>query len=135
MRKANSAGMDAKGRNAKSKAFAALPHVVMEHEDYVHLPSCAKVLLFELIYQYRGKNNGDLHIAWSILRKRGFKSQATLSKAKKALLAADLIRCSREGVFLNPGRSCSLYALTWRAIDECNGKHDLRASAVAPRRF
>jgi hypothetical protein len=135
MRKGNSAGMDARGRSVRSKGFAGLPHAVMEHEDYINLPACAKMLLFDLIYQYRGKNNGDLHAAWSILRKRGFKSQATLSKAKKALIKADLIRCTREGVFLNPGRSCSLYALTWKPIDECNGKHDLQPSNLAPRRF
>jgi hypothetical protein len=66
---------------------------------------------------------------------KGGLSQTTLSKAKKALLDADLIRCSREGIFLNPDRSCSLYALTWRGIDECHGKHDLAPSAVAPRRL
>ncbi len=107
----------------------------MRHPDYIDLPACAKVLLFELAFQYRGHNNGDLHIAWSLMKDRGFNSPVTLNKAKKALLAANLIVCTREGQFMNPGGTCSLYALTWLPIDECKGKHQLQPTTVPIRRF
>lgn len=107
----------------------------MRHPVYINLPPCAKILLFELALQFSGKNNGDLHIAWSLLKERGFNSPTTLDKAKKALLAANIIICTREGRFMNPGGKCALYALTWLPIDECNGKHDLQPTTVPLRRF
>lgn len=135
MTKPHHRGVTPKGRNASTKGFAGVPRVVMRHPDYINLPACAKVLLFELALQFLGKNNGDLQIALSLMKERGFNSPATLNKAKKALLAANLIVCAREGQFMNPGGTCSLYALSWLPIDECNGKHHLQPTTVPIRRF
>lgn len=128
-------GVNAKGRNARTQSFAGVPRAVMKHHDYINLPACAKVLLFELAYQFTGFNNGDLQIAWSLMKERGFNSPATLNKAKKALLGANLIVCTRVGQFMNPGGLCSLFALTWREIHECRGKLDVQPTTVALRKF
>ena len=96
-----------KVRKSPSGGFAGIPRIVMRNQDYINLPSTAKVLLVELAYQYRGTNNGDLTTAWGVLNKRGFKSKATLSRATKALREANMIIQTRKGMFLNPGAKCS----------------------------
>ena len=135
MAKANSKGMLPNGRNDNASSFAGIPRNVIEHSDYQALSGNAVKLLVDLAYQYRGKNNGDLQATWTILKRRGWKSQATLSKALKSLLDANMITCTRQGVFLNPGGRCALYALNWKPIDECSGKTDVDATTTAPRRF
>jgi len=107
----------------------------MESDDYRNLPPNAIRLLNALIYQYRGKNNGDLTAAFSVMKRWGFKSKETLANAVQALLDADLIRKTREGMFMNPGGKCNLYALTWHNIDECQGKLDLKPTNKPIRKF
>jgi hypothetical protein len=128
----------ARPKNKKSIAgpFIAIPHAVIETEDYKRLHGNAIKLLNALVYQYRGRNNGDLTAAYSYMQEFGFCSKETLSKAIKALLDANLICKTREGIFLNPGGRCALYALTWRPIDECPGKHlDYGPTTTPPRKF
>ncbi len=127
-----------KGRTDASRSFAGIPRIVMEHHDYKSLSGSAVKLLNLMAYQYRGKNNGDLTAAWGFAKKHGFNSQATLNRATHELLNADLILRTRDGVFLNPGGRCALYAVTWQPIDECIGKisthhqpsHPLESSAL-----
>lgn len=135
MAKPNSKGMAANGRSARLTSFAGIPRAVMETDDYKRLPANAKCLLLEFAYQFRGRNNGDLTAAWSVMRERGWKSQTTLCNALQKLLAANLILCTRQGRFMNPGGVCALYALTWNPIDECKGKHDVGPTTTAPRKF
>lgn len=123
-----------KGR-LPTKSFAGIPRIVMDTDDYKKLKGNAIRLLLEFAYQYRGNNNGDLSAPFSHMRKRGFNSKETLGNALKSLQDANLIIRTREGMFLNPGGRCALYALTWQPIDECNGKHDVKATNTAPRKF
>ena len=124
-----------KGR-AEKGTFTLIPHAVMDNRDYVYLSYKSVKLLLDLAYQYRGKNNGDLTAAFSILRQRGWKREATIGAAIKELIAADLIIRTREGYFQNPKSRCALYALTWQPIDDCKGK-DLEISPTTspPRKF
>jgi hypothetical protein len=78
------------------------------------LALCVK-LLFDLLTQYRGQNNGDLTAAWKVMKPRGWRSEMTLHKAKKELLNAGLIVETRMGARPN---KCSLYALTCFDLDE-----------------
>jgi len=78
--------------------------------------------------QYNGFNNGDFCCTWSIMKKRRWRSQATLNKAKKELIYYGWIICSRHG-----GKNrCSLYAVTFKAIDECKGKLEIPETVTAP---
>ena len=123
-----------KGRS-ESGTFAAIPHVVLDSPEYLGLSFSARALLVELTRRYNGSNNGDLSAPYSQLKERGFGSKGTISKALKELVAADIIRIARPWQFTRKNGHCTLYALTWRAIDECGGKHDLAPTVVAPRSF
>ncbi|MBU85403.1 MAG: hypothetical protein CL544_11495 [Alcanivorax sp.] len=123
-----------KGRR-ESGSFALIPHVVMESEDFRSLSGSALKVLMCLLHQYRGKNNGDLSIPYPLAKEWGVGSKTTLSKAITELLTADLIVRTREGRFLKPGGCCALYAITWKAIDECDGKLEVAETATPPRKF
>lgn len=104
--------------------FIRLPHSVIRSHTYASLSAYGVKLLVDLANQYNGKNNGDLSLAYSVMKMKGWHSPSTLNKSIKELLAKGLIEVSRKG-----GRnSCSLYALTFHAVDECEGKHDIRAT-------
>ena len=112
-----------KGRSSGQR-ICAIPHQVMDHPDYVNLSGSSLRLLWELAKQYNGySNNGDLTAAWKVMHKRGFKSKATLTNALHELLDKRFIVCTRQGQFMNPGKRCALYALSWQPINECIGKN------------
>lgn len=114
-----------KFKDAKDKrdggAFVIIPLAVLNGAAYTSLSAHARMLLFDLYAQYNGNNNGDLCMAFSMMQKRGWKSTHTLQAAKKELLESELIVETRKG-----GRPnlASLYAVTWNALDDCNGKLD-----------
>lgn len=112
---------------SESGSFLAVPHAVLASDAYRTLGAHATKLLFDLGSQYRGANNGDLSAAWRIMVARGWRSRDTLAKALRELLDHGLIELTRQGGL----RRCSLYALTWRAIDECGGKLDVSPTSVA----
>jgi hypothetical protein len=80
------------------------------------------MLLIDLFAQYRGDNNGDLSACWKFMQPRGWRSEATLSKAKRQLIDLGLIVETRKGARPN---KASLYAVTWCALDHCGGKLDI----------
>ena len=63
----------AKGRRDLG-SFFALPHAVLEHENYTRSSPKAVKLLIDLGAQYKGNNNGDLCAAWSLMTARGWNS-------------------------------------------------------------
>ena len=78
--------------------------------------------------QYNGKNNGDLCAAFSLMKKRGWKSKSTLHLALDELKHYGWIICTRTGGL---NKIPNLYAITFKPIDECDGKLDV-PSTVAP---
>ena len=70
-----------------AKSFAGIPRIVMNNEDYKNLSGNAVKLLLALAYQYRGKNNGDLTAAFSILQKKfGFTARGVIKRALAPIL-------------------------------------------------
>lgn len=113
-----------KGR--REGQFLMLPHSIMRSSEFGGLSPWDTKLLLELAMQYNGKNNGDFSAAFSQLSKRGWNSPGTLSSALKSLRSSGWILLTRQG-----GRNrCSLYAITWWAIDECGGKLECNAQSV-----
>ena len=108
-------------------AFVAVPLAVLNSRAYLDASPYARMLLIDLMSQYRGTNNGDLCAPWRLMRPRGWRSPVTLNKAKRDLLDLGLIVETRKGARPN---KASLYALTWHALDECGGKLDM-----SPRTF
>lgn len=111
------------GRDKRERGrFLALPYAVLISRAYLSLSPHAVKLLIDLGVQYNGRNNGDLGIAWRLMRLRGWRSEETLAKAKRELLQTQLIVETRKGG--RPNRA-SLYALTFFALDHCDGKLDI----------
>lgn len=119
-----------KGNSITYKGFLHLPSVLLKHPDFISLRPNSLKLLVDIASQYNGRNNGDLCAAMSILRKRGWNSNAQLSKGMRELLEKNLICQTRQGG-LNLGPN--LYAITWQPIDECGGKLDVSPTIGAPR--
>ena len=105
-----------------SGPFVTLPLSVLDSRAYIEASPHARMLLVDLLMQYRGDNNGDLSAAWKFMKLRGWRSEETLAKAKRALLDLRLIVETRKGARPN---KCSLYAVTWCALDPCGGKLEL----------
>ncbi len=123
-----------KGRRS-SGTFSLIPHAVMDSEDFRTLSGSALKVLFCLVRQYRGKNNGDLSATLGQVNEWGVSSTSTLSSVLKELEAHRLIVKTREGRFLKPGGCCALFALSWHPIDECDGKLEVNSTLTAPRKF
>ena len=80
----------------------------------------ATKLFLDLAGQYNGYNNGDLSLARSLLKDRGWTSHDMLNRARDELLERRILVETRKG-----GRNrCSLYALTCYEINDCKGKLD-----------
>lgn len=105
-------------------SYVAIPHIVINSHGYAKLSAYAVKLLNDLLAQYFGSNNGDFQATFSLMRNRGWKSKGTLNRAIKELIESGFVEVSRHG-----GRNkCSLYAITFYAIDECKGKLDISAT-------
>ena len=98
--------------------YTALPHTVLDCAAFVHAGHTARSLLFELLRQHNGRNNGHLQLASPWLKRRGWKSSDTFARAKKELVERELILQTRQGG-LNAGPS--LFALTWLPISNFVG--------------
>lgn len=114
-------------------SFAAKPHHIFRADTKNGRPSPASVLthkathlLDNLVAQFNGKNNGDLSAAPKITKLYGWTSQGSVDSALTELITYGFIELTRQG-----GRNkCSLYAVTWLAIDECGGKLDFPTTSL-----
>jgi hypothetical protein len=96
-------------------SFLALRHDLLQSPEFFDLSGSAIKLLLFLAAQFKGKNNGNLHLGKLELFKAGWRSEATALRARQELLDARFIVQTRHGTT----RRCHLYALTWLPIDEC----------------
>jgi len=119
--------LKSKGRS-EHKRFVGLPYECVIHENYIALSPYAVKLLIDLYMQYNSRNNGDFSAPWSMMKARGWRSPGTLSRAIKELLFYGWIIRSRVGGL----NKCSLYAVTFQAIDECNDKKGNSKLDIAP---
>lgn len=115
----------------QTKPFVMLDREMLRSEQWARLSPHGMKLIIDLAAQYYGTNNGDLCATWSIMRKRGWRSPATLSRALHELIFAGWLVLSRQG-----GRhKSSLYALTIWGINDCGGKLDIAANRVPSHRW
>ena len=100
-------------------AFTPLPRVCLQSKSFARLSPHALKLLFDLMAQYTGFNNGDLSAAWRLMSERGWRSRDTLGKALNELLASSWVIKTRQGGL----HQCNLFALTLYVVDECKDKY------------
>ena len=99
-----------------------MPFAVIRSKSFADLSAHAVKLVCDFLAQYKGDNNGDLCVAWKLMRERGWRSRDTLEKARRELLDRGWIVITRQG-----GRhQATLYAVTFYAIDYCGGKLDVK---------
>jgi len=85
-------------------------------------------LLLDFSAQFTGNNNGDLTAAWTVMQLRGWTSRDQLFKAQRELEETGFILRTRQG-----GRHlCNLFAITFYAIDDCDGKLEVEATRAPP---
>jgi hypothetical protein len=118
----------AKGR-MESGGFSSLPHIVQESANWAQCSPMAIKLLMDLLGQFKGSNNGDLCAALRILKPKGWTRGETISNALRELIHYGMIEMTRQGGL----HRASLFAVTWKPIDHCNGKLEVKASNVASR--
>ena len=108
--------------------YGAIPHTTLDSVAFQGLNYPAKALLFDLIRQHNGKNNGHLHLSFAWLAKRGWKSRDVIQRARAELITRRLIIQTRQGG-LNIG--ASRYAVTWLPITNFVGL-DIEAKHYHP---
>ena len=89
--------------------YSGIPHNVMDSLAFTGATIAAKALLFALIRQHNGKNNGHFQLAPSWLKRQGFTSSSNY-KARDELIERGLVIQTKWGG-LHLGTN--LYALTW----------------------
>jgi hypothetical protein len=99
-------------------SYTAVPHAVLDSAAFKGSSYTAKALLFEVIRQHSGGNNGHLQLYTKWLYKRCWKSAGTIQKAKEELIERGLIVKTRSGG-LNFG--ADRFALTWLDISNFVG--------------
>ena len=97
-----------------TEGFTGIVHSVFESPAFVALSPHACKLLLELAGQSRGNNNGNLTVAWSVVKNRGWKSRTTLWRCKAELIEAGFVYVTRKG---HMPSTCELLALTWFPLD------------------
>lgn len=114
------------GRMEKG-TFTAFPHALERSPNWQKCGGTAIKLLHHLAGQYNGFNNGDFSAPLSA-KPAGINSSDTLNRALLELEHYGLIIRTRQG-----GKNlCSLFAVSWRAIDDCHGKLEVASTITAP---
>ncbi|WAL82777.1 hypothetical protein OYT13_24090 [Pandoraea sp. XJJ-1] len=117
-----------KPQEAVAGSYTPIPHAVLDSIAFTGASVRAKAMLFDVLRQHNGKNNGRLQLSVSWLRKRGWKSADQIQKAKLELLERGLVIKTRfGGLTVGP----DWYALTWLPISNYDGL-DLRPGAYYP---
>lgn len=98
--------------------YTAMPHAVLDSVAFMGASHRARSLLFELLRQHNGSNNGHLHLATAWLRRRGWRSMGAIQRAKIELLSRNLIVKTKQGGL---GLGPDLFAMTWLDISDTSG--------------
>lgn len=115
-------------KGVRGSSYTKMIHAYWQSPQYSRLTPRAVKLLVDLTAQYRGKNNGDLTTAWSVMRAAGWTSKALLKKAQQELQSRGWIILTRQGSISAP----TLWAVTFFAVDDVRDSEGRRKLDVAP---
>ena len=102
----------------ESGKFVTIGRYFLQSHVRKNLSMKANTLLMDLLAQYKGFNNGDLCLAWKIMKEYNWRSRQTLDRAREELLKKEILMLTRQGGRNSP----SLFALTIYNIDDCRDK-------------
>jgi hypothetical protein len=118
-------------KRAKIKGrFVALPHSVLESDQFVGLNHASVRLLLLIAKQYRGDNNGRLVACPSYFEPLGWRSRASATRCLDELIKSRLICRVRIGTRQVP----AWYALAWWPCDWAPATNGHLAGDYAPFR-
>lgn len=98
--------------------YAATEHRVIDSEAYADLTYSARSLLTMLTRQLTKDNNGYLNATYSLLKRYGFDSDRTITRAINELISHGFVWRTRQGGYQ---QGPSLYAVTWLPIKNKEG--------------
>lgn len=99
-------------------AYSRIPHSVLDGQAFIGATDRAKSLLFALMRQHNGSNNGRMQLTDKWLKAHGWPSVGMNVKAWAELIERGLIVQTKRGG-LNSG--CNWFALTWLPITNFTG--------------
>ena len=99
--------------------YSGIPHNVMDSLAFTGATVAAKALLFALIRQHNGKNNGHFQLAPSWLKRQGFTSSSNYNARDELIERGLVIQTKWGGLRLGT----NLYALTWLPLTNYVGLH------------
>lgn len=104
----------------KSERFVGIPYHVASSNVFMNLEHREVKLLFDVLCQYNGSNNGSLSACHTLMKKRRW-AKSSLHRTFRGLLEKGFLVVTYEGLKIR-GRP-TLVAITWRGIDDpVNGK-------------
>lgn len=116
-----------KGRKTRGR-FLGLPYHLITSPEFCNLSPIAVKALIQIVVEYNGKNNGDLHASFKLFREKGWKSNTTFSKALKELIESGFLIKTRQGFY---PKTASLFAVTWLEVDkDFENKYDAGAQKL-----
>ncbi|HBC3487159.1 TPA: hypothetical protein KDY96_004032 [Vibrio parahaemolyticus] len=115
--------MSGNSSNSRQKAkqrYVGIPHPIVKSEQFANLSPSATRLLFMILFQYNGSNNGNLVVTWKDYQDiAGVKSEKTFRAALDELVESGLLlRVGFGTTKRSRGKLPYLYAIAWLSIDE-----------------
>jgi len=92
--------------------FVRIGRRVLNCPKFCELTPHARMLLFDLVAQLNGFNNGDLSASFKLMKLRGWRSPVTLGRAIEDLLRIGFIARTRYG----SRNRCALYGVTFASL-------------------
>ena len=107
-----------KARASTKHPYLAIEHRVIDSPAYADLTFSARSMLLQIARQLTKNNNGFLQATYSDMRRFGFDSEHTISRAIKDLIAHGMIYRTRAGGY---HLGAAQYAITWLPIKAGKG--------------
>lgn len=104
-----------KNLKAKKGRFVGIPYEVARSKPFIDLRAPEVKLLFDLMCQYNGSNNGCLSPCHTLMRERGW-AKSSLYRAFVNLEHSGFVVITRIGTKIRG--IPTLVAVTWNSIDE-----------------
>ena len=104
-----------KALKAQKGRFVGIPYAVANSQPFLDLRAPEVKLLFDLMVQYNGSNNGSLSCCHTLMRVRGW-AKSSLYRAFTNLQHSGFIVVTRQG--MKTRGMATLVAVTWNPIHE-----------------